>query len=642
MTATIRIGLLGPFQVTVDGMPRAVEGQRRRAVLAALALAVGKPVRSTTLATHVWGEDFSSARHRLHTAVNRLRQVIGTETVRASAGEYTLALPPEAVDVHRFRALVAESNRVDGAAELALLDRALDLWRGEPLADIEAESLVLAHVPSLMEERLRVIERRVDLILEAGGHAELVAELHDLTTRHPLREFLWSRLMLALHRSGRQAEALGAYQRIRTLLADRLGVDPGAELQRVHRAVLRPAEGPEPVPVRTDVLVSVPAPRQLPTDIARFTGRAERLADLDRLLETGGEAGRPPVPIAVVSGPAGVGKTSLAVHWAHRVAERFPDGQLYLHLRGHRPSEPLATDAALMALLLSLGTPPQQIPSDTEGRSAALRTALAGRRVLLVLDDARDADQVRSLLPGADGLVLVTSRNRLRSLRLREGACLMELGPFAPTESAALLRRTLGAEAVAGRSGTIAELADLCGHLPLAVALAAERVRNTGIPLPALVEQARDETARLDALGEGVGGADDVRSVFSWSYRALPDQAAAMFRALGTAPGPGVDVEAAAVLGRTSPPVALRLLETLVDHSLLRRSRPGRYELHGLLRVYAAELAAETDERERSSSMARRPGRHNGTGPDARSDAQPTLVRAAGLWRREAQGAADH
>ncbi|GAA1661461.1 BTAD domain-containing putative transcriptional regulator [Glycomyces endophyticus] len=599
MTEPMRIGLLGPFQVTSGEAPVSVAGGRQRAVLAALALSAGRPVRSSALAALLWGEDVPPARHRLHAIVNRLRQVVGPDAVTAGPGEYTLALPPNAVDVHRFRALVAESKRADGADELALLNRALDLWRGEPLVDVEAERLALAHVPALAEERLRAIERRVDLVMDAGGHAELIAGLGELTTLHPLREFPWSRLMLALHRSGRQAEALEAYQRVRTLLADRLGVDPGEELQRAHREVLRGADPPPAAP-----RAAVPAPRQLAADIAGFTGRAGALDDLDRLLDAGGPQ------VAVISGPAGVGKTTLAVHWAHRVAERFPDGQLHLNLSGRRP------DAALMTVLLSMGVPPERIPPDADGRSATLRTALAGRRVLLLLDDVRDADQVRPLLPGSGSLVVATSRNRLRSLRRREGAHLVELEPFTPAESAALLAGVLGGD---GDRAAVAELADLCGHLPLAVALAAERVRNTGIPLRDLVVEARDGGARLDALGDGT---DDVRKVFAWSYRALPEGEAAVFRALGVLPGTGAGAAAVAALTGVPVPEALRRLESLVDHNLVRRPRPGRYELHDLLRVYAAELAAAAG----GGGLPRLLDWYVATGLAARAHLQPTSV----------------
>lgn len=619
MTDMIRIGLLGPFQVTVDGRPAPIDGGRQRAVLAALALAAGRPVRSSALAALVWGEDEPTARHRLHAVVNRLRQVLGADAIRSSPGEYTLGLEADAVDVQRFRALINESKHADPGDELVILDRALALWRGEPLADVDADALASAHAPTLVEERLRALERRADLVLDAGGHAELVAELQALTNAHPLREFLWSRLMLALHRSGRQAEALAAYQRIRTLLADRLGVDPGEELQRVHRTVLR--QEPEPETARAAAPVAVPAPRQLATDIPGFTGRTDRLAELDRLLADA-EHGRAPVSIAVISGPAGVGKTTLAVHWAHQVADRFPDGQLHLNLSGHWQGG--SADAALMTLLLSLGTPPERIPPDTEGRSAALRTALAGRRVLMLLDNVRDADQVRPLLPGADGLVLITSRNRLRSLRRHEGAALVELDPFTPAESAALLQRVLGPEAVSKHPDAIAELAGLCGHLPLAVALAAERVRNTGVSVPDLVEEASDGTARLDALDDG---ADDVRKVFEWSYRALPPLPAKLFRLLGTAPGPDIDAPAAAALAGTTTVVALRNLELLVDHNLLKRPRPGRYELHDLLRVYAAELASAVDgEQGRARALARLLDWYIATGLAAWSHLQPTSM----------------
>ncbi|MCD0447533.1 tetratricopeptide repeat protein [Glycomyces sp. A-F 0318] len=619
MRETIRIGLLGPLQVTVDGSARPVDGARRRAVLAVLALSAGRPVRSATLTDGIWGEDLGPARHRLHTAVNRLRQVIGADAIRAAPGEYTLDVPPDAVDVHRFRALAAEAGHADGAAESALLDRALDLWRGDPLADIEAESLTLGHVSALTEERLRAIERRADLRLEAGGHAELVAELSELTTRHPLREFPWSRLMLALHRSGRQAEALDAYQRVRILLADRLGVDPGEELQRVHRAVLRPAE-PRAAETAAAPPPPVPTPRQLPIGVSGFTGRADPLAELDRLLD-GREPASPSVAVAVISGPAGVGKTTLAVHWAHRVADRFPDGQLYLNLQGHRSGRRSGPDAALMTLLLSLGAPPERIPPDTDGRSAALRTALAGRRVLMLLDDARDADQVRPLLPGADSLVLVTSRNRLRSLRRCEGAHLVELDPFTPAESAALLHRILGPAVASSDPKALGELTRLCGHLPLALAIAAERVRNTAIPLSALVKEVRDDSARLDALDDGT---TDVRNAFSGSYQALPERAAAMFRALGTAPGTDVGADAAAALTATPLPEAVRSLESLVDHHLLRRSRPGRYELHDLLRVYAAELAEARGEG--AEPLKRLLDWYIATGRAARDHVQPTSV----------------
>ena len=489
------------------------------------------------------------------------------------------------------------SGAADGA-ERGLIDEALGLWRGTPFDGVASRWLADAETPRLVERYLSALERVVDLDIEVGEYDAHVSRLRTEIARHPLRESLWTRLLVVLDRSGRPAEALEQYERVRVRIADELGVDPGPDLRRIHAELLeRDAHGPPSTATMPTLAAPTSRrPHQLPSDIERFTGRSEALAALDALLPLGDAAARP-IVIAAVDGLGGIGKTTLAVHWAHRVRDRFPDGQLFVDLRGFGPGTPVEPAAALDILLRGLGLANEQIPNDVDARSALLRTTLAERRVLVVLDNARDSEQVRPLLPGSSSLVVVTSRSQLRGLAAREGAHRVSLGQFASPESAALLAATFGVRRVPYDTQTLTELADLCGHLPLALVIAAEyAARQPETGLRDLTGKLRDEPNRLDALDVGDDRASNLRGVFSWSYAALDAEAARLFRLLAGQPAADFSAElAGAVAGVDGEPVR-RTLDRLVGVHLLQQSRAGRYQFHDLIRAYAAERSEREDD----------------------------------------------
>lgn len=602
MAADVRISVLGPLEVRVDGRPVSVSARRLRTLLACLAASADRVVPNDALVDRVWdGELPHRARGALQTYVRRLRVVLGPDVIETVPGGYALRVPADGVDLVRFRALLDEA-RVAGDpdrpgrgdapdAELTALRAALALYRGEPFADAASDWLRHEVVPGITEEWFAALIRRIDLDLAGGRHGELVAELRRLTAAHPLREAGWQRLMLALHGCGRSAEALAAYRRIHDLLRDELGLEPGAELRRIQRDVLAAADAaagrrsPAAPPASA-------VPRHLPPDTGRFTGRTADLAALDRLLDGAADGGL----VAIVDGPAGVGKTTLAVHWAHRMAAAFPDGQLYVNLRGYGTDEPLAPATVLETFLRALGTPPRQIPPDLDGRAAQLRSRLAGRRMLLLLDNARDATRIRPLLPGSGSVVLVTSRSRLRALVARDGAHRVTLDPLPTAESVALLGRFLGAERVAAERPVVEELAHRCANLPLALVIAGESAsQRAGGSLVELVAHLRDKRAGLDALDTGDDPETDVRTVFSWSYRTLEAASARLFRLLGGHPGPDIGAPAAAALAGIGYDEARRLLDGLADTHQLRRPAPGRYEFHDLQRAYARDVGERED-----------------------------------------------
>jgi DNA-binding SARP family transcriptional activator/tetratricopeptide (TPR) repeat protein len=616
----VEFRVLGPVEVLDDGRRVAVPAKRVRTLLALLLIRPNRVVPADDLVDALWVDADAPARPRaaMQTYVSRLRSYLGTpagELLRTDPAGYQLVVRPDQLDLLRFRAQLDQANRLpdDPAGRIRHLSAALDQWRGEPLSGVYSSPPIRAAVTGLTDDHLHAVEQLYAARLELGQYAEAVSGLSTLVTAHPLRERPWALLIRALHHSGRQADAMDAYQRIRQNLREQLGSDPGDELERAHQAVLagtapdaaahQSAPGPpatRPIP---------PPPRQLPADIERFTGRGDDLAVLERLLPDGSSDDWPdhrPIVIAAVDGAAGIGKTALAVHWAHRVKDRFPDGQLYLNLRGYGPSRALDPGDAIEAMLGSLGTPAEQIPPGLDGRSALLRTQLAGKRMLVLLDNARDIDQVRPLLPGAGSLVLVTSRSQLRGLAVRDGAHRLTLDHLSERESIDLLVRVIGDRAAAEPSA-VAELAGLCGGLPLALALAAERAtREPSSPLADLAEDLRDERARLDVLGTDEDPASDLRGVFSWSYRAVSVEAAALFRLLGIAPGPDLGIDAAATLAGCGRARAQRLLDQLVRANLLQSKQPGRFEIHDLLRSYAIELAHRHDRAEDREAAIRR------------------------------------
>ncbi|WP_433306590.1 BTAD domain-containing putative transcriptional regulator [Actinoplanes sp. CA-030573] len=561
----------GPVEVRADG-ERIDAGQpRQRAVLAALLADAGRPVPVDTVVDRVWGQaPPRGARASLQAHVTRIRQMLGDIPLTFAAGCYTLEIDPLRVDLHRMRHLAAQarSPKVDDPDRLTLLREAIDLWRGEPLAGVRGP-WAEQYRQVWRQEHVAAAVAWGEAELRAGDPAAAIAVLADLAGEHPLTESLAAVLMRALAAAGRPAEALARYETVRRHLVDELGADPSPELQAAYQVILRGSAPPEP---------PVSGPAQLPPDVFGFTGRADQLARLD-----GGA-------IVAVSGMAGVGKTALAVHWAHTVAHRFPDGQLYVNLRGFDAGGRVMDPAdAVRGFLDALGVARDRVPDGLDAQSALYRSLLAGKRMLVVLDNARDAEQVRPLLPAGPGTAaVVTSRNRLAGLLAVEGARLVTLDVLGDDEARELLRRRL--PRADAEPEAVAAIVAACGRLPLALAIAAARAQQSDFPLAVLAAELRETGARLDALDAGDPDVE-VRAVFACSYAALPAPAARLFRLLGVHPGPDIPVAAASALAG-SP--ARRLLAGLVQASLVTEHAPGRYILHDLLRAYAADLAASS------------------------------------------------
>jgi DNA-binding SARP family transcriptional activator len=594
MTPKLEFCLLGPVVVRRDEVDLPVPRGRQRALLAALLLNAGRVVSVDELAEALWGPAAPpSAVATIRNYVKRLRRVLGDagqSRIVTRAPGYLIRIDPAELDVARFEALLdgardaATARSWQAAAQRA--GAALALWRGEPLADVVPEALALREVPRLAELRLQAAELRIDAELRLGRHAPVIAELERLVAAHPLREHLRALLMRALDGVGRQAEALTAYQRARQVLAGELGSEPGAELRGLHQQILtgRPA-GSRPPPV---------VPRQLPGPVRHFVGRSAELAALTRLLERGTE---PALVVSAIAGTAGLGKTALAVHWAHQVAGRFGDGQLYVDLRGYDPGQPVRPADALAGFLRALGVAAPDIPAGTQERALLYRSLLAGRRVLVLLDNARDAEQVRPLLPGSPScVVVVTSRDALAGLVASDGAHRLDLDALSPGEAVGLLRALIG-ERVDADPAAAAALAGHCARLPLALRVAAERAAavSRDVPLAVLAGELADRQRRLDLLDAAEDPRTAVREVFSWSVRYLDDGAARAFRLLGLHPGTGFDAYDVAALTGSTLRHAGRLLDRLARAYLVQWAGPGRYGMHDLLRAYAAEQAAERD-----------------------------------------------
>jgi len=510
-----------------------------------------------------------------------------------------LTVDPQTVDLHRFRRLTtlargAESDR--SAAEL--ITEALGLWRGEPFAGLDAPWLASTR-QLLLGERFAAELDHNDVLLRLGRHGELLPSLTAAVAEHPLDERLAEQLMLALYRCGRQADADEQYRRIRHHLADELGSDPGAGLRRLHERILAAdptLNGPagETRAPQTPVAPARTVPAQLPADVRAFTGRSGELATLDRsLAPPGGD--EPPLTVVLLSGTAGVGKSALAVRWGHRVREAFPDGQLYVNLRGYDAEQPVAVGDALAGFLTALGVPGSEIPPGVEERAGRYRSELTDRRMLVLLDNASSVEQVRPLLPGTGScLVLITSRDSLPGMVALHGAERINLDLLPLADAVGLLRRLIG-DRVDLEPSVAEDLAAACSRLPLALRIAAElAAARADVTLAELVGELSDHRMRLDLLDAGDPRAE-VRAVFSWSYQNLPADAARMFRLLGLHPGDSVQVDAVAALTGTDVGEARRLLGVLVRASLVHTGRGGRYGMHDLLRAYAAELAAAHD-----------------------------------------------
>jgi DNA-binding SARP family transcriptional activator/tetratricopeptide (TPR) repeat protein len=639
----LRVGVLGPVAAWYGDRELPVGQPRQQAVLGILAMRANRVISRGELVDAVWGQDPpASAEGGIYTYVAGLRRVIepnrslrgpGRVLVSSGAG-YVLHLVPGQPDAVAFEQDLGRSRQLrkggDFAGAVNALNSALSLWRGIAFAGVPGPFAETERV-RLGELRSAAAEERADVLLSLGRHEEVVPDLTAMVADHPLRERMRGLLMIALYRCGRHAEALRVFQDGRRVLAEELGIDPGGDLSRIHQQVLTmdpalavpdgtgaimlggdAAAGPDdvqrrPRPERT----STPVPAQLPLDAPGFSGRHEELSMLQAMLPGGSEqAGGygQTVPIAAISGTAGTGKTALAIRFGRQVARRFPDGQLYINLRGLDPTTaPVEPQAALRFFLDALGVAPHRIPSDTDARSALYRSLLDGKRMLIVLDNARNVAQVRPLLPGSPGsLVVVTSRNELTGLVAAEGAMPLTLDVLSDAEAHEMLARRLGHDRVAAEPEAAAEITASCARLPLALSIAVGRAAaRPKRPLTELAAELRDAQGRLDALEAG-DPMTNVRAVLSWSYDQLSAPAARVFRLLGVHPGQDISLSAAASLAGMPRTEAGTALRELGRAHMVAEYLPARFTFHDLLRAYAAETAERHDpEPERRAAAER-------------------------------------
>ncbi|MEV0621681.1 BTAD domain-containing putative transcriptional regulator [Nonomuraea sp. NPDC050404] len=618
MTVLVEFRILGSLEARVGERAIGLGGVRPRSLLAMLLLEAGRSVSVDRLVEGTWGESPpASVRSQVAIHVHALRKAFreagcAAEVIATTEAGYRLLTEAALLDVQGARRLVARAGEAvaeDRPAEAAdLLDQALALWRGPVLDGLDNPAIAAAARP-LEELRLTVIERRVESKLAIGQHRELVGDLSALVAEHPLQESLRRWLMLALARSGRHADALESYQEGRRILDEELGLEPGRALQELQGAILRDDPSIHDAPSDLVAPATVARPAQLPPVVSAFSGRERALEALNALLErTSAEH----LPVAMISGVAGVGKTSLAVYWSHRMAGRFPDGQLFADLRGyHEHAGPTPAGVVLERFLRALGVPGEQIPADAEERATLFRSMVDQRRMLILLDNAASGAQVRPLLPGsARSCVIVTTRRRLEGLVAADGAHPVPVDVLSVAEARDLLARVAGTERVAVDPGAAVRLSELCDGLPLALRIAAARLANRpDWSLAELADRLAGERNRLDQLSQGEL---QVRGSFELSYRDLPESARRAFRRLGLIDAPGgIAPWQLAALMNVTVERAEDLLEQLVDAHLLQAlghdaAGRRRYRLHDLIRLFARERAdAEESSRDRDDALRR-------------------------------------
>jgi DNA-binding SARP family transcriptional activator/tetratricopeptide (TPR) repeat protein len=602
----LRIQVFGSLRAWRDGKELDLGPPGRRAVLGLLVLGGGETVTTRELVDAVWGDrPPRSAVNVVQTHVKHLRRLLepdrpprtGSAVLPHVNGGYAVNQDAVDVDLLRVRLLLTEAGRGDTARAAELLGEALRLWHGPPLADIPFLA-TQPKVMALVAERRKVFARHGDAMIATGAAADVLPEVAAAAAEQSLDESAQARLIRVYHAVGQRARAFQVYHDVRDRLVEELGVDPGPELRAAHAALLADDAGP--------VLESRPAPqvpRQLPAEPHGFTGRTDHLSMLDKLLPTAGAGGA--VTIAAISGSAGVGKTALAVHWAHRVRDRFPDGQLYANLRGHAHGQPVRPIEVLTQFLPALGIPAEHVPADLETASSLYRTMMTDRKTLVLLDNVAGPDQVRPLLPASQGsMVVVTGRDRMAGLVAMHGARQLTLDVLSPDDALDLLARVLGADRVHTEREAAAEFAKLCVYLPLALRIAAANLADQpwrGISDHVLELREGNLLAALAVQGDEQTA---VRTAFDLSYAALPDPARRLFRLLSLVPGADVSTEAVAALAGTDRPQANQLLNRLASAHLVEHHGSDRYRFHDLLRLYAAERA-EHEEQDRDAALNR-------------------------------------
>ncbi|MFE7528235.1 BTAD domain-containing putative transcriptional regulator [Kitasatospora sp. NPDC057542] len=596
----LRFAVLGPLRGWRDGGELALGSPQQRSLLLALLLRANHPVSTGQLVDDLWGEEPPAKPAAvIRTYVHRLRRILGPAAPTTLSGGYLLALDPGGLDIHHCEELVGEAKELRAGGEharaAATLRSVLALWQGEPMSGLPGPYAERQR-GEWAERRVTVLESCLEAEVEAGPSGEAVAELTAVVAEHPLRERFSELLMLALYGTGRQAEALGVYRTADRRLREQLGVSAGPGLRELQRRILvadaalvapaRPRSATAARPPQKDrpPYQAAVRPTQVPADLADFTGREAQTEELRTVL-----LAPRTMPVATVSGLGGVGKTALAVHVAHKLAADFPDGQLYLDLHGAdgRPNRP---EEAVGAFLRSLGVPADRMAPGLAERSAQFRSLLSGRRVLVVLDNARDAEQIRPLLPGRPGCaVLVTSRARLGSL---PNAHVVELTAFAPQEALGLLGQVIGGQRLRAEADTAAELVRLCGHLPLAVRVLAARLAcRPGWSMDLLLDKLSGDRRRLDVLRAGDLA---VESAFRFGYDQLTPEQARAFRLLAVPEVPDLSPGAVAAVLCLPGQEAEELAESLVDCSMLETAPPDRYRYHDLLRAFAQQLTPAT------------------------------------------------
>jgi len=579
----MRYHILGPLLVEHEQQTRPVTGGKVRTVLAALLLHANQQLSVAQLAQRMWpGDAPHSLRRVVQTNIVRLRQELPWpgSIVTGPAG-YSLTVGPGELDLHEFDRLVAEAGATTSPdVQARLLRAALALWRGPACADVVSPWLHEMDLPALNERRLLALERRIEVDLLLHRTEGIVPELRRLTVEHPFRERFWVQLMATLFRQGRQAEALSAYRAVSQRFIAELGVEPGAELREIHQQILRGsgphpllAAGAAPVPV-TATTTPEAVPQTLPAGALHFVGRAEEFATLDWHRD---EA----AAVVVLDGPAGIGKSALALRWLHDNEADYPDGRFSLDLRGYADEPPLETSEALAALLEGLGVTAAEVPPGVAARAQLFRTLTANRRLAVLLDNALDADQVRPLLPGAAATAVITSRNQLRGLVVHDGAVRLTVPRLEPAEASALLGLNPRAEEAV-------RLAELCDRTPLALRVLAERMaRLPHVSPSSWIAQLVDEADRLAALDAGDDAAGSLPRSLSWSYRGLDPDAAELMRQLSVHTVKAFTTGQAAEVALLPVPAVRRHLDRLVGVHLVEQLNHDRYRVSPLAGLYS-------------------------------------------------------